>query len=102
MRDKELGEMMRTLFPKAATVILTTVDNPRAASIDELMAAVPDGLAQTKIVPASNVAESLELVRKPTAPDRIVCITGSLHLIGKAQELLRATERNGARASLPA
>jgi dihydrofolate synthase / folylpolyglutamate synthase len=91
MRDKALSEMMRMLFPKAAKVILTTLDNPRAASIAELMSAVPEGLAQSNIVPASSVAAALEIARSMAAPNGIVCVTGSLHLIGEAQQLLRAS-----------
>jgi dihydrofolate synthase/folylpolyglutamate synthase len=90
MRDKALNEMMRTLFPKAAKVILTTLDNPRAAPIDELMAAVPRAPAPTEIMKAAGVAEALELARRITKPNGICCVTGSLHLIGKAQELLTA------------
>ena len=89
MRDKALSAMMSTLFPKAAKVILTTLDNPRAASLDELMAAVPEGLAHTKVVPAPTVAAALELARNMASPKGTVCITGSLHLIGKTQELLK-------------
>jgi dihydrofolate synthase/folylpolyglutamate synthase len=90
MRDKALPEMMRALFPKVARVILTTVDNPRAASIEELIAAVPEGLGQLDILRASNVSEALELAREITPPNGVVCVTGSLHLIGAAQEQLRA------------
>jgi dihydrofolate synthase/folylpolyglutamate synthase len=90
MRDKALNEMMRTLFPRAAKVILTTLDNPRAASIAELMAAVPRAPAPTEIMKAAGVAEALELARRITKPNGICCVTGSLHLIGKAQELLTA------------
>ena len=102
MRDKALGEMMGTLFPKAGKVILTTLENPRAASIDELMAAVPGSLSQAEIVRASSVTKALEFASQITAPNGIVCVTGSLHLIGIAQELLRTSALDGARASLPA
>ena len=88
MRDKALGEMMETLFPKAGQVILTTLENPRAASIDELVAALPGSPAPARILRATNVAEALELAREISSPDGVVCITGSLHLIGEAQELL--------------
>jgi dihydrofolate synthase/folylpolyglutamate synthase len=88
MRDKALNEMVRTLFPKPVKVILTTLDNPRAASVDDLMAAIQGEFAKSEIVPSSNVAEALELARKMTKPNGIVCVTGSLHLIGSAQELL--------------
>src|SRR5437660_3034556 len=36
MRDKALSEMAAMLFPKARAVILTELDNPRAASIETL------------------------------------------------------------------
>lgn len=91
MRDKDLSDMMATLFPPAATVILTTLDNPRAASIDELMAAIPAGLGQTRVVAIPTVAEALETARRLAAREGTVCITGSLHLIGKTQELLKGT-----------
>jgi len=90
MRDKALNEMMSTLFPKAAKVILTTLDNPRAASPADLMWAVPQDFAKSNIVQTTSVSEALDFARKTTAPDDIVCITGSLHLIGEAQELLKA------------
>lgn len=91
MRDKELGEMMSTLFPKAATVVLTTLDNPRAATTEELMAAMPTELAQREIMPTAHLAEALDIARKASAPNGTVCVTGSLHLIGRAQELLSAS-----------
>jgi dihydrofolate synthase/folylpolyglutamate synthase len=93
MRDKALGEMMRTLFPKADKVILTALDNPRAASIAELMAAIPEVFGQSEMVRASNVGEALAAARSIAPTEGTVCITGSLHLIGKAQELLRGNDR---------
>jgi len=93
MRDKALNEMMRTLFPKAARVILTTLDNPRAASVDELTGAVPKAIGQAEIVRGSTVAEALELARHITPPGGIVCVTGSLHLIGEVQEQLRGATK---------
>jgi dihydrofolate synthase/folylpolyglutamate synthase len=89
MRDKALREMMSILFPRAAKVILTTLDNPRAASIAEMIAATPDGL-QSQIVRAASLGEALRLARNIAAPNGIVCVTGSLHLIGEAQQLLEA------------
>ena len=90
MRDKALNEMTQALFPKADKVILTMLDNPRAASNDELIAALPGELDQSNILRTSTVAEALAVARDLTPRSGIVCITGSLHLIGKAQELLKA------------
>lgn len=93
MRDKALNEMMRILIRKTDRVILTTIDNPRAASIAELMAALDEDTDRLNVEPCATVAEALERARQITPPNGIVCVTGSLHLIGQAQELLRATER---------
>ncbi|HEX8117260.1 MAG TPA: cyanophycin synthetase, partial [Pyrinomonadaceae bacterium] len=41
MRDKELEEMGRVLFPAARHLILTAPDNPRAATVERLLRAVP-------------------------------------------------------------
>ena len=89
MGDKALKEMMASLIPRAARVILTTPDNPRAAAIEELRAAVPATFDESQVVSAPTVAEALEIANAITPPDALVCVTGSLHLIGEAQKLLR-------------
>ncbi len=88
MRDKSLTEMMATLFPEAAQVILTTLENPRAAVIDELMIALPNACDRSKISHAATVSEAVDLARDTTPSHGVVCVTGSLHLVGEAQELL--------------
>jgi dihydrofolate synthase/folylpolyglutamate synthase len=95
MRDKALSEMMATLFPSAAKVILTTLDNPRAASIDELVAALPDGFSHSEIVRTSNVSEALRRANEISTAKGIVCVTGSLHLVGEAHRLLQKPDREG-------
>jgi dihydrofolate synthase/folylpolyglutamate synthase len=91
MRDKALSEMMDTLFPAAATVILTTLDNPRAASVDELLAGISPGFDKANFVRTSNVKEAVEIARKISPLSGIVCVTGSLHLIGEVQAMLKKT-----------
>jgi len=99
MRDKALNEMMRTLFPKAASVILTTLDNPRAASVDELMAAASPNFGKANFVRTSNVNDAVEAARKISPPSGIVCVTGSLHLIGEVQAMLKKQALQSDRSS---
>jgi len=89
MRDKALGEMTTALFPRADRVILTTLDNPRAASIDALVTVAPEGFEQGGILRAFSVDEALRLARTVTPTDGVVCVTGSLYLVGAAQQALR-------------
>jgi len=88
MRDKSLRGMAATLFPKADELILTKLDNPRAASTEMLRAAVPENFDMARVFQASSVAEALRLARQVTPANGLICVTGSLYLIGAAQQAL--------------
>lgn len=90
MRDKPLSEIAAILFPAARQVILTELDNPRAATLENLKAAVPSGLDQSSLHEAKSVAEALQIARQVTDPDGLILITGSLYLVGAARETLLA------------
>ena len=89
MRDKPLSEIAGILFPAARQVILTELDNPRAATLENLKAAAPSGLDQTSLHEAKSVPEALQIARRITGADGLILITGSLYLVGAAQETLR-------------
>ena len=89
MRDKALPEMAARLFPKADELILTELDNPRAASVEMLLAAIPEGFDKARIHRASGVADALRLARELTPANGLICVTGSLYLIGAVQEALK-------------
>ena len=89
MKDKQLDQMAALLFPKAAELILTALDNPRAASLEELREALPPELDQAKVHQSKSIQQALNLAEKITAASGLICITGSLYLIGAAQQTLR-------------
>ena len=85
MRDKAVDEVIDTLFPLAAEVIVTAPDQPRALN--------PGSLAEVSDHPhlrvAANIHDALRMVReKPLT----TFITGSLFLVGEAQGLLTSFE----------
>jgi dihydrofolate synthase/folylpolyglutamate synthase len=88
MRDKALPEMAATLFPKADELIVTKLDNPRAATAEMLIAAVPLNFDKAKVHLASSAAEAERIAREITPADGVICITGSLYLVGAIQEIL--------------
>ncbi|MGZ5438076.1 MAG: bifunctional folylpolyglutamate synthase/dihydrofolate synthase [Pyrinomonadaceae bacterium] len=90
MRDKPLDEIVTILFPAACEIILTELDNPRAATLENLRAAVPSGLDQTNVHEAKSVAKALQIARRITGLDGLILITGSLYLVGAARESLFA------------
>ncbi|HVS80370.1 MAG TPA: cyanophycin synthetase, partial [Pyrinomonadaceae bacterium] len=97
MRDKALPEMASVLFPIADQLILTELDNPRAASLDMLKLAVPDNFAEAGIHRASSTDEALRIAKEVTPADGLICVTGSLYLIGAVQKLLTDQSQSVAR-----
>jgi dihydrofolate synthase/folylpolyglutamate synthase len=89
MRDKALPEMAATLFPKADELILTSLDNPRAATVETLISVVPVGLDKPRVRLADSAEEAVQLAREVTPPDGLICVTGSLYLVGAIQEALQ-------------
>ena len=88
MRDKELQEIAAAVFPAAARLVLTRADNPRSAApaaLAPLAAAHLDG-GRISLAPTST--EALRLARELTPPGGLVCVTGSLYLVGEVRALL--------------
>lgn len=102
MRDKALKEMAALLFPKADDLILTNMDNPRAANIETLNATLPMSADQTKIRNASSVREALQLARESTPAEGLICATGSLYLVGEVQAILNQESGSAPLGMLPA
>ncbi len=89
MKDKALNEIVAKLFPKADELILTKLDNPRAATLETLMAVVPVSFDKARVRAASSIKEAVRLARNVTPSGGLVCVTGSLYLVGAVQQCLR-------------
>jgi dihydrofolate synthase / folylpolyglutamate synthase len=86
LKDKAITEMTQILFPIFDEVILTEVDSPRTASIDDLAAAAqPTG---AKASTAENAAAALQQALAATPQDGLIVVTGSVYLIGEIRPLL--------------
>lgn len=93
MRDKNLQVIAETLFPRAERLIFTKPDNPRSMPTEELLKSVPENFARESIYQSETVAEALEIARKISPPENLICVTGSLYLVGEAQKFL-SSNRN--------
>jgi dihydrofolate synthase/folylpolyglutamate synthase len=91
MRDKDLTEIAQTLFPAAQRLVLTEIDNPRSATLATLTRLASHHDDASRITFTRTVNEALLAATKLTPPDGIVCVTGSLYLVGEAQAALRQT-----------
>ena len=92
MRDKALAELGSVLFPAAERLVLTEPRSPRAASVEELLSAVPVDDPPRSVVLAPSTADALIIARAQTPPGGMVCVTGSLYLVGEVKALLLASD----------
>ncbi|MBI3449608.1 MAG: bifunctional folylpolyglutamate synthase/dihydrofolate synthase [Acidobacteria bacterium] len=94
LRDKEHVPMMRALFPRAARVVLTRGRAPRFRDPHGLLpearriAAEFHADRSTIVSAAESIGEALREARGETPASGIVCVAGSLYLVGEAMELL--------------
>ncbi len=89
MRDKKIVAIAQTLFPVAAHVILTRPANPRAASGEEILRRlVSICYDPEKIILTETVPEAIQVARQVTPLDGLICVCGSLYLIGEVQAIL--------------
>ena len=84
MRDKSVQEITEILFPLAQEVVLTALDSTRAVR-PEVLRAESD---HNRMRVAGSVADALALART-AAPNDVVFVTGSLHLVGEVLALLQ-------------
>ncbi len=86
MSDKPFAEMEEILLPVAQQVIVARVNNPRSAQPHELA----ERAAQygTQALAADSVADAIKLAQQITPHNGLICVCGSLYLVGEVKQLL--------------
>jgi len=87
MRDKQLEQMGETLFPIADTLVLTTIDNPRSASLERLQT-IATRFAKGTVLASESSAEALRIALANIPREGLICIAGSLYLAGEMRPLI--------------
>jgi dihydrofolate synthase/folylpolyglutamate synthase len=95
LRDKAVDEIAGILFPHASEVIFTQPNTTRSISASQLAEIVGHHAAHYKIIPEAEKA--LESAMAEDAPNDVICITGSLYLVGQ----LRHHWQPSVRTSVP-
>ncbi len=92
MRDKQLEEIGKILFPVSDVLVLTTVNNPRTATI-EMLEPVAMRYARGKVFKSDGGAAALQTALANTPREGMICVAGSLYLIGEMRpEILSKTK----------
>lgn len=93
LRDKAFQEMAQILFPIFDRVVLTPVDSPRTAAVEDLLA-ITETLGITALAASSPLAGFDEAVRQTPRDGLLVC-AGSVYLIGAIRDSLVAGQDRG-------
>ncbi len=81
LRDKAIQEITQILFPLFDYVLLTPVDSPRSASLEELTAAAT--VTGSTFEACTDAHAALERAQKLTPATGLIVGTGSVYLVGK-------------------
>jgi dihydrofolate synthase/folylpolyglutamate synthase len=87
MADKDLKSTLRTIAPLADTIIFTRPESERSASAAQLQTVLPATM-QDKALLTDSVEEAIDRAKELATEQDLICIGGSLYLIGAARELL--------------
>jgi dihydrofolate synthase / folylpolyglutamate synthase len=99
MRDKAISEMTEILFPLAQRVIATRLENPRAATPEEIQwAAARTGV---EVEAVEDVARALERARELANSETVVVIAGSIYLAGEVMRSMGAGSEAAWAAGFP-
>jgi len=66
---------------------LTTINNPRSASIEGLQE-VADRFARGRVLTSESSSAALRIAEVETPPEGLICIAGSLYLLGELRPLI--------------
>ncbi len=86
--DKQLDTMLAALLPHTSVLVLTRSRHPRAYSDLDKMAALARPYLHQEPVLTTDIPEALEAAQALAHPDDLICVTGSLFVVGAAREAL--------------
>jgi dihydrofolate synthase / folylpolyglutamate synthase len=90
LKDKPAVELAQILFPLFSKIIVTLVDSPRSASLDDLLAAA--GTTGSDAEGVASAVRAVERAIEVTPVHGLVVVTGSVYLVGQVRALLVAAQ----------
>ena len=87
MADKDFASCLAAMAGHGQRIILTRPESLRSAPPEQLRLALPESLRERAVV-APGVEEALALAYGLAGEGELICVAGSLYLVGKARALL--------------
>lgn len=89
--DKDVDGMLKQLRLGADKLIFTSIPSPRSADPKELLTRFAENSTKMAQV-AATLPEAYTIARNCVTRDDLICITGSVYLVGQAKKLVAAGE----------
>jgi dihydrofolate synthase/folylpolyglutamate synthase len=84
--DKPYASMLKSLLPQCSRAIITRAKTDRALAPQRLYATAQQIISDVSIVP--DVAGAAKIAIENSDPDDVICIAGSLYVVGEAKEAI--------------
>jgi dihydrofolate synthase/folylpolyglutamate synthase len=84
--DKPYGAMLKSLLPVCSRAIITRAKTDRALAPQRLYAVAKKIIPDVTMIPG--VAAAVRQAVETASPDEVVCIAGSLYVVGEAKEAI--------------
>jgi len=91
MLDKNIADMISTIVPEADIVVLTKPRNKRSSDPLKLKSVIKKQHLNKKVFIKNNVLDALRLAISFTKPKDVLCVTGSLFLVGETINIFEKT-----------
>jgi dihydrofolate synthase / folylpolyglutamate synthase len=86
LQDKPVAELAQILFPLFGRVVVTPVDSPRSASVEDMVGAAR--LTSSEVEAATDPISAVERALRLTPAHGMVVVTGSVFLVGQVRPRL--------------
>ncbi len=86
LNDKPYTAMLKSLAPLARKIVLTSPVIDRALPVEKLFPVVKQMAFEVKMI--ANVGEAVIQTMDNASPDDVICVAGSLYVVGEAKEAL--------------
>ncbi len=90
MADKDIAATLETIGPLADRIIFTRPESERSARPDDLLTCLSRQNGKHKhVMTTETVNEALDTAATLATGDDLICVAGSLYLVGRARQILR-------------
>ncbi len=87
MSDKDITTTLETIAPMADQILFTRPESERSAMPEDLMNCLPETMID-RAESVASVEKALQVAAERATEDDLICIAGSLYLVGRARQIL--------------